>query len=126
MERLRKEKMKRIIERMNYPDKPVEINDKTISEVIAKYPVVVIDFWASWCTPCRIIAPMIEELAKRYHGRVVFAKLNVDENRITAMRFRIMGIPTLLIFKNKNLVDRIVGVKPIEEIEHRLRRVLGD
>lgn len=84
---------------------------------------VLVDAWAAWCMPCRTIAPVIEELAAEMAGRVRVAKLNVDENPATASRFDLRSIPTLLIFKDGQEIDRIVGVQPKAEIRRRLAEV---
>jgi len=87
---------------------------------MVKYPTVVIDCWASWCGPCQMVGPVIEELAKEMQGKVVFGKLNVDENPATSAKHQIMSIPTLLVFKNGDLVDRLVGAYPKEELKKKL------
>lgn len=97
---------------VEYPDKPLHVTDETLDAVVAKYDTVVVDCWAVWCGPCLMIAPVLEELAKEMKGKVVFAKLNVDENQNTAMKYQIMSIPTLLVFKNGKLIDRIIGAMP--------------
>jgi thioredoxin 1 len=84
----------------NYPTKPVEVTDATFYNFIKQYPVVVVDCWAPWCGPCRMISPVIEELASDYAGKVVFGKLNVDENPAVAAEYGIMSIPTLLFARN--------------------------
>ena len=99
---------------------PLEITDADIDNAISKYDFIVIDCWAPWCGPCRIVAPVIEQLAKEFSGKIVFGKLNVDENPDTSTKHRIMSIPTLLVFKNGNLVDRLVGAYPKEELKKRL------
>lgn len=124
LEMLKREKVRKLMEKIQYPDKPLEANEGNINELINKYPILVVDFWAVWCPPCRIMSPIIDSLAKRYRGKVVFAKLNVDENKRVAVRFKIMSIPTLLVFKDKKLVDRIVGARSLEQIEERLKRLL--
>ena len=98
----------------NSPDVPIKITDEDIDTNIKKYPLMVIDCWAPWCGPCRMIGPIIEELAKELKGKIVFGKLNVDENRRTSMKYGIMSIPSLLVFKNGNLVDNIIGAMPKE------------
>ncbi len=86
--------------------------------------VVLVDFWAEWCTPCRIMAPVIEELARDYTGKAVFAKVNVDENPEVASRFGIMGIPHFIIFRNGRLAERIVGAVGREPLENALKKHL--
>lgn len=104
--------------------KPVEVTDATFKEIIQNHPLVVVDCWAPWCGPCQIIAPVIEEMARDYAGRILFGKLNVDENREVATQYQIMGIPTLLVFKNGKLVDRIVGAMPRQMLEPKITRYL--
>ena len=104
----------------NLPNTPLTITDADIDEAIKKYDTIVVDCWAPWCGPCRIVAPVIEELAKEMQGKVVFGKLNVDENPTTSAKHQIMSIPTLLVFKNGNLVDRLVGAFPKEELKKKL------
>lgn len=93
-------------------------------EVIESSLPVLVDLWAAWCGPCRLIAPVVEELAGRYQGRMKMGKLNVDDYPQVAARYRIMNIPTLLLFKGGQEVDRIVGVVPKEELTRRIERVL--
>ncbi|KYK29974.1 thioredoxin [Thermoplasmatales archaeon SG8-52-1] len=102
------------------PDTPLTITDADIEEAVKKYDTVVVDCWAPWCGPCRMVGPVIEELAKEMQGKVVFGKLNVDENPVTSSKHRIMSIPTLLVFKNGSLVDRLVGAYPKEELKRKL------
>lgn len=103
---------------------PIVATDVDFEELVRRYPLVVVDFWAEWCLPCRAIAPVVEELAREYAGKVVFLKLNVDENPATAARYRIMSIPTLMVFKDGEPVDIIVGAYPKSVIEARIRRNL--
>ena len=128
LEEIRKRKMKELkqkyLKTRSAPGKPVEITDETFDRVIKAHPVVVVDFWAPWCSPCRMIAPVVEELAKEYSGRVVFGKMNVDENRDTPARYGVMSIPTLLFFKNGELVDQITGALPKQALEERIRKVI--
>jgi len=104
----------------NLPNEPVTITDADIDDAIKKYETMVVDCWAPWCGPCRMVGPVIDELAKEMQGKVVFGKLNVDENPETSMKHKIMSIPTLLVFKNGNLVERLVGAYPKEELKKKL------
>ncbi|HID11962.1 MAG TPA: thioredoxin [Candidatus Latescibacteria bacterium] len=108
-----------------YPDGPVVVTDGDFDELLRRFPLVVVDFWAEWCMPCRMITPIIRELAEAYRGKMVFAKLNVDENPSTASRYNIMSIPTLLVFRDGELVDQIVGASPRSLLEPRLSKYLG-
>ena len=106
--------------------KPILLSDASFSSEISKYPLMVVDFWAAWCGPCRTVAPIIEQLAKEYAGRVAFGKLNVDENPLTSGEFEVQSIPTLLIFRNGEAVDGIVGAVPKYQIESRIKVHLGN
>ncbi|HRU11607.1 MAG TPA: thioredoxin [Methanomassiliicoccales archaeon] len=86
-----------------------EVKDSTFEEFIRSAPLVIIDCWAPWCGPCRMLAPIMEQLAEEYQGKIRFGKLNTDENERTPMRFNITAIPTMLVFKDGMLLDRIVG-----------------
>ena len=106
--------------------KPVTVTDATFAAEVERSPVpVLLDLWAPWCGPCRMVAPAVEELAKEMAGRVRVAKLNVDENPSTALRFQVRSIPTLLVLKGGKEMERIVGVQPKAEIERRLQRVMA-
>ena len=101
---------------------PIALDDAHFNDAVQKYPLMLIDCWADWCGPCRIIAPVIDELARDYDDRLLVGKLNVDENPETATRFGIMSIPTLLIVKNGEEVDRIIGAVPKQLIEEKLKK----
>jgi thioredoxin 1 len=105
-------------------NKPVKVTDATFKETIQDHSIVVVDCWAPWCAPCRMVAPIIDELALDYAGKILFGKLNVDENREVAIKYQIMSIPTLLVFKNGELIDRIIGAQPREMLEPKLSRHL--
>jgi thioredoxin 2 len=111
---------------LTFSSKPVSVTDTTFAEIVERSPLpVLLDMWAPWCGPCRMIAPVLDGLAVELAGRVRIAKLNVDENPATSARFDIQSIPALLILKNGREIDRIVGVQPKSEIVHRLERVMA-
>jgi len=105
--------------------KPVAVSDSDFDQIVlqSKTPVLV-DFWAAWCGPCRMVAPVVEELAGEYAGKITVAKLNVDENPKTASQYGIMSIPTLLIFKKGAPVSNIVGFRPKAELKKTIDAVL--
>jgi thioredoxin len=102
--------------------KPVHLTDATFDSETALGGVALVDLWAAWCGPCLRIAPVIEQLAADYAGRVRVYKLNIDQNPVTPGRFGVQSIPTLMIFKDGKLVDGIVGAVPRQEIERALQR----
>jgi thioredoxin 1 len=111
---------------MNSITRPIVLTDLNFREEISKYPVMLIDFWAPWCGPCRMVSPIIEQLASEYAGRVVFGKLNIDENQMVPRSFGIQSIPTMMILKNSRVVDILVGALPKAQIETKLRQHLLD
>jgi len=127
LERIRARKMQELMRRKSQaagrymPDSPIEVTDNDFESLIQEYPLLVVDCWATWCGPCRMLAPVIDDLARDYAGRVVFGKLDVDENPRTAMNFGIMSVPTLLVIKDGKLVGQIVGAVPRDYIESKLR-----
>jgi len=122
LEEIRTRKIEELVNRMSTPniDKPIVVSDRNFEQTVKNYPLVVVDCWAAWCAPCRAIAPIVDQLAKDYTGKIVFGKLNVDENPETAQRFGIMAIPTLLVMKNSKEVDRVVGVLPKNQLEEKI------
>jgi len=106
-------------------DHPVTVTDSTFSMEVLSYPgAIVVDCWAPWCGPCHMVSPILEQLASEYAGRVKIAKLNVDENPLTASQYSIRSIPTLLFFRDGKLVESLVGALPRGEIEGRLQSIL--
>ncbi len=104
---------------------PTPVGDSNFDQTVlqAEIPVLV-DFWASWCAPCRMVAPLIEELAKEYEGKISFAKLDVDQNAKTASKYSVMSIPTLIIFKKGQPFSHIVGFRPKAELKRSLDAAL--
>jgi len=107
-----------------WPSEPVHLTDADFDAFVAQYPLVVIDCWAPWCGPCRMVAPVIDALAKEMAGKVAFGKLNTDENPRVPSKFNINAIPTLIIYKGGKLADRIVGAMPKEQLANQIKRFL--
>jgi thioredoxin 1 len=104
---------------------PIVLTDSNFRSEVAKYPLILVDFWAPWCGPCRMVSPIIEQLAKEYSGRVAFGKVNVDECQMTAASFGIQSIPTMMMFKNGKAVDVMVGAMPKGQIEMKLKQQMS-
>ena len=105
---------------------PVDITDATFEEEVVKSDTpVVVDFWAEWCGPCKMIAPLVEELAGEYDGKVKFTKLDVDSNPQTPMQFGVRGIPTLLIFNDGKPVGQVVGAVPKNMLKKRVDEAIA-
>lgn len=102
--------------------KPLTLTDANFDQTIQRPVPVLVDFWAPWCGPCRMVAPSVEKLAQEFAGGAIVGKLNVDENPMTAQRYRVMSIPTLIIFKNGQPVDQIVGAQPYSVLQQRLAK----
>jgi thioredoxin 1 len=100
--------------------KTIELTDSTFDQTINSDKPVLVDFWAEWCGPCKMIGPVVEELAKDYEGKAVVAKLNVDENPEVTARFGVRSIPTLLVFKGGQIVDKQVGAVPKSVLAQKL------
>jgi thioredoxin 1 len=131
LERIKRAKLKKIMKKRVASkkeevilNKPVEVTDATFKETIENHSLVMVDCWAPWCGPCHIVAPVVKELARDYAGKILVGKLNVDENPATAMQYQIMSIPTLLVFSNGKLVDRIIGAMPKQILELKITRHL--
>lgn len=135
LDEIRKKKMEKMMSEMNkpqgtpepkiqLPDKPVVINDGSIDSAVSQYPLFILDCWAEWCGPCRMVGPVIEQLAREMKGKVVFGKLNVDENMKTSNKYRITAIPTMLVFKNGKLIDKIVGAYPKGALVGKIQKYL--
>ena len=105
--------------------KPVEVKDGSFSDEVLNFSApVLVDFWAAWCGPCRMVAPVLEEIAKDYEGKIKVAKVNVDENSDTATRYGVMSIPTMMLFKNGEPVETIVGFRQKEALSEIIDKIL--
>ena len=102
--------------------KPFHVTDGNFGETIRDNKVVFVDFWASWCGPCRALAPTIEEIAKEYSGKVLVGKLDVDENPATAEQFQVFSIPTMIVFKDGKEAERLVGLCAKKNIDATLKK----
>ena len=104
---------------------PVDVEDQTFNhEVLSHHGPVLVDCWAPWCGPCRMVAPILDQLASEYAGRLKIVRLNTDENPVTASQYGIRSIPTMLLFKNGQLTGQIVGAQPKQEIEKQIQPIL--
>jgi len=126
LKQIRQRKMQELTEEMERKkegrNSPITLDEANFNEEVKKHPLMLIDCWAEWCGPCRMIAPVIDELAQTYGDKLVIAKLNVDENPQTAAQFGVVSIPTLLIMKNGVEADRIIGAVPKHLIEEKLKK----
>ena len=132
LEEIKKKKMEKMMTDMNKPNepvvelpgKPIVVTDATLEKDSGQYPILILDCWAEWCGPCRMIGPIIEELAGEMKGKVVFGKLNVDENPQTANKYKISAIPTLMVFKDGKLIDKLVGAYPKTTLTGKIQKYL--
>lgn len=127
LERLKRKRMEEIMaqeEGPEFPDSPIHLTDDNFQDSVDRYPLLAVDFWAEWCAPCKAMEPIIEKLAKKFFGKIVFGKINIDQNQFTSRKFRVSGIPALVVIKKGEPVDRIVGMAPVESLEQRLRKHL--
>ncbi|MEM1513684.1 MAG: thioredoxin [Candidatus Thermoplasmatota archaeon] len=125
LDEIRKKIMRDILkEKKDVIDKPITLTDKNFDEIIKKYSMVVVDFWAPWCGPCKFFSPIFEEVAREMKGKVIFGKVNTDENEKLCERFGIMSIPTILIFKNGEIVDRNIGAMPADMLREWIEKNL--
>ena len=105
--------------------KPIDLNDATFFDEVKKSKLMVVDFWAPWCAPCRMVSPMLEQLAQEYSGKVSFGKLNVDENPLVPAHFQVQSIPTILIFRNGSVADGVAGAVPKALVESKIKSQLS-
>lgn len=127
LEHLREKRLREMQESSLRTDsgKIIEVTDENLANTVRSHAFLVVDFWAEWCGPCRMVSPVIEELARVYAGRVTFAKCNVDENPRSAAGFGLAAIPTILLFANGQMVERITGAHPKNVLESRIRKAFS-
>ena len=123
-ERKLRELMKEVKEKNRLSEQIIHLTDSNFNDVVSKNRIVLVDFYADWCMPCRMMAPIVEELAKELAGKVLVGKINVDENPATADRFQVFSIPTIVIIKSGKEVDRIIGFVPKSQVEARIKKHL--
>jgi len=116
VERIRQEKMKKLQDQAQMPRAPITVTDSNFEEILKKYDAVVVDLWASWCMPCKMLEPTVEEIAKEYEGRLKVCSLNIDNAQSIAAQYSVMSIPTLALFKNGQVVHKTVGALPKDTI----------
>ncbi|MFG1555855.1 MAG: thioredoxin [Thermoplasmataceae archaeon] len=125
IEAIRQNLLKDIMSQKVKNVKPIELSDENFMQSVASEKILVVDFWAAWCGPCRYLSPVIEELAKDYSGKVTFGKLNVDENPNVSAEFNIRSIPTVLMFKDGKMVDMSIGAVPKPMLDARIKKLLN-
>lgn len=129
LEAIRKRKIKEIessLEANKYPSKPVIVHDNTFDHFTHQYSLVVIDCWAPWCGPCRMLAPIIDNIAIQMQGKIVFGKLDTDKNPLTAQKMNIFSIPTLLVYSKGKLIDTLTGVIPEKVLLRRFNSYINE
>lgn len=128
VEKVKKEMVDKMVnenELKEYPAEPVEVTDSDFEETIEEYPIVLVDFWAAWCGPCKMMEPVLEELARNYQGDVVIGKMNVDKNQNIPSRFQVSSIPTMVLFKDGEVVDKMIGARGKEQLSQKFDQHLN-
>ncbi len=120
LERIRAEKAAQLKAKMER-NEPLMVTDADFDKTISENEFVIVDFWAPWCGPCRMVAPVLDQLAKKYAGLVTIVKMNVDENQQTPASFGIRGIPTMIFFKKGIQVDKVVGALSQQALESKIK-----
>ncbi len=122
LEKIKEKMVDDIMSEENYPEEPVKITDDDFEETIEDYPLILVDFWADWCGPCKMMEPVLEELAREYQGDLVIAKMNVDENSRIPGQFQVSSIPTMVLFKDGEQVERMMGALPKEQLKQKIEQ----
>jgi thioredoxin 1 len=125
LQRIREKKLREMEERQHGSGVSAvhPVNEANFQQMLAAHPLLVVDFWAEWCGPCRMVTPVIEELSREYSGQVTFAKCNTDENPGIAGGFGISAIPTIILFRDGNVADIVVGAYPKDALKARIKKV---
>jgi thioredoxin len=127
LEEIRNKKLKELQDKMNkspLPDVPIVLTDADMEQALIDYPKLVVDCWAVWCGPCKMVAPTIEAMAKEKAGEIVFGKLDIDNNMQTGMKYQISAVPTMLVFNNGKHVGSILGALPKQQLEVKIAEML--
>ena len=128
LDQIRSRKIQAILDQAKNPqqvyNRPITVTDDTFHQAVQAHDLLVVDFWAPWCGPCRMVGPIIEELSAEHAGKVVFGKMNIDENQGVPGSFGIMSIPTIMVFHHGKEVERIVGAYPKAHFEAIIKRYL--
>ena len=109
----------------DWPEHIITLNLKKFDKFIDRYPLSVIDFWAPWCQPCKILGPRIRQLSKMYKGKVAFGKINIDDHKELSKRFHVMSIPNLILFSYGEKVTSIVGIRTIKDMQEKIEEILA-
>jgi len=131
LQRIREKKLRELEEKLHAPreavpaGKVITVDEAHFSALLGQHPRLVVDFWAEWCGPCRMVGPIIEDLSREMAGKVTFGKCNTDHNQRLAVRFEISAIPTVLLFSGGQLAERIIGAYPKDAIRSRITRTFG-
>lgn len=120
LEKIKEKMVDDIMSEENYPEEPVKITDDDFEETIEDYPLILVDFWADWCGPCKMMEPILKELASEYQGDLVVGKLNVDDNSTVPNQFQVSSIPTMVLFKEGEPVERMVGAMQKEQLAQKV------
>jgi thioredoxin 1 len=127
--KIRAQKIQKILndsnEQAQIAEEPIILTDGNFAKEVSANKLLIVDFWAPWCGPCRMVGPIIEALSAEYTGKAAFGKINVDENQVVPSSFGIMSIPTIIIFNHGKEVERLVGAYPKAHIEAMIKRYLG-
>ncbi|MFP3872359.1 MAG: thioredoxin [Candidatus Natronoplasma sp.] len=122
LEKIKKKMVEDIMSEEEYPEEPIKVNDADFQDTLEKYPLVLVDFWAAWCGPCKMMEPVLEELAEDIQGALVVGKMNVDENSQVPSQFQVSSIPTLVLFKDGEPVERLVGAMRKEQLAQKVKQ----